>query len=411
MGRPGTSKGARSYTDKRTGRRRWRYWFNDADGKQQLRQGFDTKREAEVHWQGADGKGGLRAEILAGLDVGQGGRPKHLDHYQQLWSQLTTVAAKTKTNGESAYRNHVQPVFGSTPVTAISKTRIRQWLQDMEGAGVGDPTRKLALVQLSRALEVAAEEQAVADNAARGVKVARSKRGKQRIQSIDKALSDAQVAAIVEATDKRFRLFVKVLALTGMRSGEAMALWVGDLNLDDPYDATIWVDASLSRVGGMVRGSTKTGEGRHVSIKPDLARELAAHVAGKGAEDYVFTGATGQPIHYSNFRRRVWVPAVEAAREVIELPEHVVMHELRHYYATSSLSAGEPLVAVSKQLGHSSVTVTGDMYARWTRQAGASVAEAVAAGFAAGQRQLKEGNRGSDSTGTDGMLVPPESII
>lgn len=419
MVRPGTSKGARPYTDKRTGRRAWRYWFRDKDGNQQLRQGFETKREAEIHWRGVDGKGGLRAEILAGLDVKQGGGPKHLEHYQQLWSQLAPVAPTTKKTGESVYRNHLHPVFGATPVTAISKTRIRQWLQDIDDAGVGDSTRRLALVQLSRALEVAVEEQAVAHNAARGVKVVSSNRGKRRIQPIDKVLSDVQVAAIVEATDLRFHLFVKTLALTGMRSGEAMALWVEDLNLDDANGATIWVGASISRVGGMLRGSTKSGEGRHVAIRMDLARELAAHVDGMGPEDYVFTSATGQPIHYSNFRKRVWARAVESAREAVELPERVPMHELRHYYATSALVAGVPLVVVSKQLGHSSVSVTADMYARWTRQGSDDTAAAVAAGFAEGQRQLQRGDvgsgttgtDGSGTTGTDGMRLPPEAII
>ena len=115
----------------------------------------------------------------------------------------------------------------------------------------------------------------------------------------------------------------------------------------------------------------------------------------------------------------MWARAVESAREAVELPERVPMHELRHYYATSALVAGVPLVVVSKQLGHSSVSVTADMYARWTRQGSDDTAAAVAGGFAEGLRQLQRGDfgsgtsgtDGSGTTGTDGMRLPPEAII
>ena len=40
-------------------------------------------------------------------------------------------------------------------------------------------------------------------------------------------------------------------------------------------------------------------------------------------------------------------------------------HGLRHTYATLLLMQGESLVYVSKQLGHSSIKITVDVYCHW----------------------------------------------
>lgn len=44
---------------------------------------------------------------------------------------------------------------------------------------------------------------------------------------------------------------------------------------------------------------------------------------------------------------------------------HRNAYQTRHTYASMMLSAGEPLAWVSNQLGHSSVLVTAQKYARW----------------------------------------------
>ena len=71
---------------------------------------------------------------------------------------------------------------------------------------------------------------------------------------------------------------------------------------------------------------------------------------------FVFVGETGNPIEPRNLLR-----GFKAAAKRAGLP-HATLHSLRHAAASQMLNNGVPLFTVSKTLGHSSVSVTGDIY-------------------------------------------------
>jgi integrase len=62
----------------------------------------------------------------------------------------------------------------------------------------------------------------------------------------------------------------------------------------------------------------------------------------------------------NNWRRRIFNKALEKA----ELRK-VRIHDIRHSYATIRISKGDNIADVSKQLGHSSVKITMDIYYHW----------------------------------------------
>jgi integrase len=72
--------------------------------------------------------------------------------------------------------------------------------------------------------------------------------------------------------------------------------------------------------------------------------------------------------------RRRWRAVVRRAG-VPEIP----FHGARHSYATLALSAGVRLGVVSRQLGHSSIATTADIYTHDDDEAAAEAAEKVAA--------------------------------
>lgn len=52
-----------------------------------------------------------------------------------------------------------------------------------------------------------------------------------------------------------------------------------------------------------------------MAIPAELAELLSAHIAARGltgadSDALIFANETGRPLSYSNWRRRVWVPAV-----------------------------------------------------------------------------------------------------
>jgi integrase len=75
----------------------------------------------------------------------------------------------------------------------------------------------------------------------------------------------------------------------------------------------------------------------------------------------VFTNDTGGAINADSFRKNVWVPAMTKSG----LPKHRQprLQDLRHTHASRLIDTGIPIVAVSKRLGHSNVSITLSTYA------------------------------------------------
>jgi integrase len=91
-----------------------------------------------------------------------------------------------------------------------------------------------------------------------------------------------------------------------------------------------------------------------------LRDELAALLAERPGEDpdaLVFTAPEGGPLR-SCWRRRFWKPAVRKAG----LPEDLRIHDLRHTAAALLIRQGAHPKAIQAHLGHSSITVTMDLY-------------------------------------------------
>jgi integrase len=72
----------------------------------------------------------------------------------------------------------------------------------------------------------------------------------------------------------------------------------------------------------------------------------------------VFSTATGEPVHFSNFTRRHFRPlAIRAG-----VP-HATYHALRHTFATLMLGSGVDVKTAQTALGHERAAHTLDLYA------------------------------------------------
>jgi integrase len=74
-------------------------------------------------------------------------------------------------------------------------------------------------------------------------------------------------------------------------------------------------------------------------------------------DDLVFTAPRGGVIRSSNFRNKVWNPAVEASGLA-----PMIIHDLRDTAASLAISAGASIKAVQRMLGHASAAMTLDVY-------------------------------------------------
>lgn len=74
--------------------------------------------------------------------------------------------------------------------------------------------------------------------------------------------------------------------------------------------------------------------------------------------DLVFPNNAGGPVDAANLRYRAFYPALKRAGL-----ERVRFHDLRHTYASLMIQQGENIKYIQTQLGHSSPTVTLNVYA------------------------------------------------
>lgn len=172
-------------------------------------------------------------------------------------------------------------------------------------------------------------------------------------------LSPDQISLLASRVPERYQALIFLLAYGGLRRGEAAALRRGRFNV---LRGRVEVSEAVSEVNGVLYfGSTKTNQTRSV-VLPSFLRELLAKHLDKFVEDgidaLVFTTKTGADLRIGNFRRRVWWPALDAS----ELDRSVRIHDLRHTCASILIARGAHAKAIQQHLGHSSISITFDVY-------------------------------------------------
>ncbi|HEY0718700.1 MAG TPA: site-specific integrase, partial [Streptosporangiaceae bacterium] len=166
-----------------------------------------------------------------------------------------------------------------------------------------------------------------------------------------------------------------LLAHTGMRRGEALALRWRDVDLDA---GTVRVrrSAGMIRNAGegaeVTEGDTKSGKPRVVDVDPATSAVLRAHRKARGAmalqlardDALVLADHEGRHLQPEHFSRSFTDALRRCGKQLgAAAPPAIRLHDLRHTHATVLLSAGVPVHVVSQRLGHASPVVTLTVYA------------------------------------------------
>jgi integrase len=157
---------------------------------------------------------------------------------------------------------------------------------------------------------------------------------------------------------------VLLLSATGLRIGEALALEIADF---DPNKQTLYIQRTQTKIGGKTvisKNGTKTHAGqRTLRVSDELARRIKRQIAratlrdkGKGL---LFPNRKGNMHSESNFRNRVFRPALERAGLSLEYTPH----SLRHTFASECIAAGLSDTLIAYFLGHSNPQTTRLIYA------------------------------------------------
>jgi len=263
---------------------------------------------------------------------------------------------------ERLARLHLKPApFGALTLADIRPRHIDALVLSLRDKHLSDSTVRTTYTVLRSILDGAKRDALIAHNPAERVPRPSVTRTEAR------HLSPAEVRRVLAAAESsRYHAALELIAVTGLRRGEALGLAWNDLDLDK---SLLHVRQTLGRVSHELRLSTpKTDNSRRdvVLTAPVMAllrRQRKAQLverlrAGDQWQDsgFVFTTENGSPVDGRNLLR-----VLQSAAKAAGL-ENVGLHTLRHSAATAMLNAGIPLHVVSRILGHSSVAITGDIY-------------------------------------------------
>jgi integrase len=231
------------------------------------------------------------------------------------------------------------------------------WLTDegKQARRLADETVANAVNPVRAALGSAVAEGLLRTNPAAGLLPHR-----EQVQDDDgeqaKAFSGEQLAVVLALTPARHRALIELLAGTGLRVSEALALQHRHLALDGEQPH---VRVRRALVKGTVAPPKSRHGRRNVPLAPSLVNRLRAHTAGlpDSPEAAVFATANGTALDADNLRRRMLKPLVEEAGA-----PWAAFHTFRHTFASMQLSRGVNVVALSRVLGHFSPRVTLDVY-------------------------------------------------
>ena len=330
-------------------RKGWQARWYKPDGTQATRTGFPSRKKALEY-------GSLmESDKLRGVYNDPSLSKVLFKDWADHWISTKTHLKPTTLSGyDSLLRVHILPTFGGIQLGRIDPILVQDWVADLAQDGMSSARTRQAYQCLSAIMKTAVESGYLGRSPCVGVRIS-------KIPVRDKLFLDEwQVPKLAEAIRDPYDVLVYVLAYGGLRWGEAAAL---QRKRCDLVRSRLLVRESVAEINGTIhRGPTKTYEKREV-VLPTFVRELLEqHLENnveRGADASIFTAPEGGPLRYSNFRKRSWNPAV---KETVELPPNLTPHHLRHTCASLLIKTGAHPKAVQGHLGHSSITVTMDVY-------------------------------------------------
>lgn len=359
--------------------------------RQAKRRGFPTKREAQ------EALDEVRVDVRRGTHVSLSSETFEMWLDGWLDGKSLTVKPATASFYRRYAKTHIVPRLGPVPIQQLDAVTLNRLYRDLLDNGRADGNGGLSVATvrhvhtiISAALDDAVKAQRLTANPARGATPPAVRSADRPEMKTWDASTLGRFLDFEAAT--RYGPPFTFLALTGCRRGEAIGLTWADTDLDA---GQVSIRRTITEIDGQIHRSntTKTGRGRSIRLQPDLVNSMRSWRATQAAErlllgpdyadeDLVFCHRDGRPYIPDMFSR-------EFDRRVKrhKLPR-IRLHDLRHTYATLALQVGVPAKVVSERLGHSSVTVTLDLYSHVMPAVEGEHADAVAKLIGRNRRKL-----------------------
>jgi integrase len=350
---------------------RWR--ARHGQGRNEVSRTFASEQEART-WLAT-----VVADQARGLYVDHRDGRRLIKDWAAEWKAAQLHSANTAARVSWAIDVHIAPHFGQLPIGRLTRLRVQTWIRSLEALGYAPETIASLYSVLGSVMAAAVDEGLIPATPCRRVQLPRNDRPERPF------IDETEGLRVAEACGSRteqlgsaaaYGLLVVTALFTGLRWGELVGLRRENCQL---LHKRIRVVESLHETAGALSmGPPKTAASRRdVLLPPFLVDLLAEHLSTLRTEssstgstlppgtrpqtsdarssrpqfdgsDLVFAGARGAPLRRSNFARRIWQPALLAAKVNPKL--HV--HDLRGSHKALLLADGVPEFAIDMRLGH-----------------------------------------------------------
>lgn len=344
------------------------------------RRGFATKKEAQL----------TLSRLKFEIEENGFTKVTH-DNFEEiylLWfdsAYKNTVKESTYVKTKEMFRVHILPAFGSMKLNKISvtycQTTVNNWC---------DSLAKYRVMKnyVTKVLDYSIALGLLKDNPMRKITMPKRKEivdGEKVENYYNKEELQHFLDCIKSDGFARWHALFRLLAFSGMRKGEALALEWKDIDFNQ---STVTVNKTLARGENnkLIIQSPKTKTSfRTVSVDPGTM-QLLKEWRKEQARDYLKLGFnTMQPsqVVFTTYKNEYMQLASVTNRINKIIKKHdlkvITTHGLRHTHCSLLFEAGASIQEVKERLGHSDIQTTMNIYTHVTEKAKEGMAEKFAA--------------------------------
>ena len=282
------------------------------------------------------------------------------------------IEEETYQGYETQIRVHITPAIGKIKLKDLKTRDIQKLLNDkfkkgrVDGKGGLSPRSVKYIHQtLNTSLNQAVRERIISHNPAEAVELPK-KEGREI-----KTLSTEELKKFFQAAEESPWYTAFLLEFyTGLRRGELLGLRWQDLDFDQ---GLLKVRQRLSKYKIIKVGTKTPNAKRAITLHTDIMEVLKKHqfqqnemkqLLGPAYQDndLIFCNGKGSPLHPDSFTKHY-----QRFLEKAGLTK-TTFHNARHTFATLALESGVGIKTVQEILGHSSISITGDIYSHVTKK-------------------------------------------
>lgn len=348
------------WVEKTSNGKAWRIRDEVAGEKVDLKTGFGTKTAAD------NAMTIMKADQLQGTALVPRGGEQTLAHFATGWWEdnegvYTRVRSRETIKGRMD--RYIVRMLGKLSLGELEENPrlVQRWVNDMLLGRTmplrGNP-RKLAPKTvrdahglLHQILAEAVKERLIRANPCANTKLP------EKVDTEMRFLTPAEADRLVAAHPAHFRPLILFLLATGCRWSEAIGLRLKNLDVL-ACKAYILVKTVMDDSGNWHDEPPKSRRGRRtVSFPQRIAGVLIPlAMADDDRDRRIFLGVKGGMIAVKDFYA-IWHKACAAAGLT-----GLRIHDLRHTHVAWLIAAKVPLSAISRRIGHKSISVTDDIY-------------------------------------------------